>query len=147
MSMNVGNSSGDEEVMVDINTTPLIDVMLVLLIMFIITIPIQTHAVKMNMPVPTNAAPPPTPPIIVVINVDFDGTITWVTGNSSEVFQPGDRNSIEQRLAAVAAAADQPEVHLRPNKLVEYRYVAMVMATAQRLGVTKIGIVGNEQFL
>jgi biopolymer transport protein ExbD len=101
----------------------------------------------MNMPVPTNAAPPPTPPIIVVINVDFDGTITWVTGNSSEVFQPGDRNSIEQRLAAVAAAADQPEVHLRPNKLVEYRYVAMVMATAQRLGVTKIGIVGNEQFL
>ncbi|MCE2916661.1 MAG: ExbD/TolR family protein [Rubrivivax sp.] len=147
MSMNVGNSSGDEEVMVDINTTPLIDVMLVLLIMFIITIPIQTHAVKMNMPVPTNAAPPPTPPIIVVINVDFDGTITWVTGDSSEVFQPGDRNSIEQRLAAVAAAADQPEVHLRPNKLVEYRYVAMVMATAQRLGVTKIGIVGNEQFL
>jgi biopolymer transport protein ExbD len=145
--MNVGNSSGDEEVMVDINTTPLIDVMLVLLIMFIITIPIQTHAVKMNMPVPTNAAPPPTPPIIVVINVDFDGTITWVTGDSSEVFQPGDRNSIEQRLAAVAAAADQPEVHLRPNKLVEYRYVAMVMATAQRLGVTKIGIVGNEQFL
>ena len=147
MSMNVGNSSGDEEVMVDINTTPLIDVMLVLLIMFIITIPIQTHAVKMNMPVPTNAAPPPTPPIIVVINVDFDGTITWVTGDSSEVIQPGDRNSIEQRLAAVAAAADQPEVHLRPNKLVEYRYVAMVMATAQRLGVTKIGIVGNEQFL
>ena len=147
MGMNVGNSSGDEEVMVDINTTPLIDVMLVLLIMFIITIPIQTHAVKMNMPVPTNAAPPPKPPIIVVINVDFDGTITWVTGDSSEVFQPGDRNSIEQRLAAVAAAADQPEVHLRPNKLVEYRYVAMVMATAQRLGVTKIGIVGNEQFL
>jgi biopolymer transport protein ExbD len=147
MGMNVGNSSGDEEVMVDINTTPLIDVMLVLLIMFIITIPIQTHAVKMNMPVPTNAAPPPTPPIIVVINVDFDGTITWVTGDSSEVIQPGDRNSIEQRLAAVAAAADQPEVHLRPNKLVEYRYVAMVMATAQRLGVTKIGIVGNEQFL
>jgi biopolymer transport protein ExbD len=133
--------------MVDINTTPLIDVMLVLLIMFIITIPIQTHAVKMNMPVPTNAAPPPKPPIIVVINVDFDGTITWVTGDSSEVIQPGDRNSIEQRLAAVAAAADQPEVHLRPNKLVEYRYVAMVMATAQRLGVTKIGIVGNEQFL
>jgi biopolymer transport protein ExbD len=147
MGMNVGNSSGDEEVMVDINTTPLIDVMLVLLIMFIITIPIQTHAVKMNMPVPTNAAPPPKPPIIVVINVDFDGTITWVTGDSSEVIQPGDRNSIEQRLAAVAAAADQPEVHLRPNKLVEYRYVAMVMATAQRLGVTKIGIVGNEQFL
>jgi hypothetical protein len=63
--------------MVDINTTPLIDVMLVLLIMFIITIPIQTHAVKMNMPVPNNAAPPPKPPEIVRIDVDFDGTIGW----------------------------------------------------------------------
>ena len=64
MGMNVGSSDGDEagDVMVDINTTPLIDVMLVLLIMFIITIPIQTHAVKMNMPVPNNAAPPPKPP-------------------------------------------------------------------------------------
>jgi biopolymer transport protein ExbD len=143
MGMNVGNSSADEEVMVDINTTPLIDVMLVLLIMFIITIPIQTHAVKMNMPVPNNAAPPPKPPEVVRIDVDFDGTIGW----NGEVIQAGDRSAIEQRLAAVAALADQPEVHLRPNKLVTYKHVAMIMATAQRLGVTKIGIVGNEQFL
>ena len=143
MSMNVGNSSGDDEVMVDINTTPLIDVMLVLLIMFIITIPIQTHAVKMNMPVPNNAAPPPKPPEIVRIDVDFDGTIGW----NGEVIQAGDRAAIEQRLSAVAAMADQPEVHLRPNKLVTYKHVAMIMATAQRLGVNKIGIVGNEQFL
>ena len=145
MGMNVGSSGGDEdgEVMVDINTTPLIDVMLVLLIMFIITIPIQTHAVKMNMPVPNNAAPPPKPPEIVRIDVDFDGTIGW----NGEVIQAGDRNAIEVRLQAVAAQADQPEVHLRPNKLVVYKHVAMIMATAQRLGVTKIGIVGNEQFL
>ncbi|MCU0969250.1 MAG: biopolymer transporter ExbD [Rubrivivax sp.] len=141
MGMNVGNASGDDEVMVDINTTPLIDVMLVLLIMFIITIPIQTHAVKMNMPVPNNAAPPPTPPVIIRIDLDFDGTIGW----NGEIVP--DRETLEAKLAAVAAEPDQPEVHLRPNKLVTYRHVAMVMASAQRLGVTKIGIVGNEQFL
>jgi len=139
--MNVGSSSDEDEVMIEINTTPLIDVMLVLLIMFIITIPIQTHAVKMNMPVPSNAAPPPKPPEIMRIDVDFDGTMTW---NGEAV---PDRDNLEARLQAVAAQADQPEVHLRPNKLVTYRYVAMVMASAQRLGVTKIGIVGNEQFL
>ena len=141
MAMNVGSGGGDEEVMVDINTTPLIDVMLVLLIMFIITIPVQTHAVKMNMPVPNNAAPPPKPPEIIRIDVDFDGTIGW---NGQVVT---DRADLEARLSQVAAMADQPEVHLRPNKLVTYRYVAMVMASAQRLGVTKIGLVGNEQFM
>ncbi len=143
MAMNVGAAGGDDEVMIDINTTPLIDVMLVLLIMFIITIPIQTHAVKMNMPVPNNALPPPVPPEIVRIDVDFDGTIIW----NGEVVEAGNRDEVEQRLAAIAARADQPEVHLRPNKLVVYKHVAMIMATAQRLGVTKIGIVGNEQFL
>jgi biopolymer transport protein ExbD len=143
MSMNVGSTSEEEDggVMVDINTTPLIDVMLVLLIMFIITIPIQTHAVKMNMPVPSNAAPPPKPPEIIRIDVDFDGTIGW----NGEIVP--DRGQLEAKLAAVAALADQPEVHLRPNKLVTYKFVAMIMASAQRLGVTKIGIVGNEQFL
>jgi biopolymer transport protein ExbD len=141
MSMNVGGPAGDDEVMMNINTTPLIDVMLVLLIMFIITIPIQTHAVKMNMPVPNNAAPPPKPPEIIRIDVDFDGTIGW----NGEIVP--DRSALEARLATVAAMADQPEVHLRPNKLVTYKYVAMIMASAQRLGVTKIGIVGNEQFL
>ncbi len=143
MAMNVGSSGGEDAPMMDINTTPLIDVMLVLLIMFIITIPIQTHAVKMNMPVPSNAAPPPKPPEIIRIDVDFDGTIGW----NGEVLQPDDRAGIESRLAAVAAQPDQPEVHLRPNKLVTYKHVAMILATAQRLGVVKIGIVGNEQFL
>ena len=143
MGMNVGSGGGEEagDVMVDINTTPLIDVMLVLLIMFIITIPIQTHAVKMNMPVPSKNAPPPKPPVIIRIDLDFDGTIGW----NGEIVP--DRANLEQRLQQVAAEPDQPEVHLRPNKLVTYKYVAMVMASAQRLGVTKIGIVGNEQFL
>jgi biopolymer transport protein ExbD len=141
MGMNVGSGGGDDAVMVDINTTPLIDVMLVLLIMFIITIPIQTHAVKMNMPVPSNAAPPPKPPEIIRIDVDFDGTIGW----NGEII--ADRATLEAKLLQVATTPDQPEVHLRPNKLVTYKVVAMIMASAQRLGVTKIGIVGNEQFL
>ncbi len=142
MAMSVGSSSGEDEVMVEMNTTPLIDVMLVLIIMLIITIPLQTHAVKMNMPVGPSSAPPK-PPEIVRIDVDFDGTIGW----NGEVIQAGDRGAVEQRLQAIAAMPDQPEVHLRPNKLVTYKHVAMIMATAQRLGVTKIGIVGNEQFL
>jgi len=140
MSMNLGSGGGDDEPLTEMNMTPLIDVMLVLLIMFIITIPIQTHAVKMNMPIGPSA-PPPKPPEIVRIDVDFDGTIGW---NGAIV---ADRNELEAKLAIVAAQADQPEVHLRPNKLVTYKVVAMILASAQRLGVTKIGIVGNEQFL
>jgi len=124
----------------EVNVTPLIDVMLVLLIMFIITIPVQTHAVKMNMPT-APSAPPPTPPTVIEIDVDFDGTIAW---NHELVPTRGD---LQARLYRIAQQPDQPEVHLRPNKLVTYKYVAMVMAEAQRLGVTKIGIVGNEQFM
>ena len=140
MGMSVGSGGGDDDVMVEMNTTPLIDVMLVLIIMLIITIPIQTHAVKMNMPV-NQSATPPRPPEIVRIDVDFDGTIGW----NGEIV--ADRATLENKLAQVAALPDQPEVHLRPNKLVSYKVVAMVMASAQRLGVTKIGLVGNEQFL
>jgi biopolymer transport protein ExbD len=140
MAMNLGTGGGREpDVMVDINTTPLIDVMLVLLIMLIITIPIQTHAVKLNMPVGT----PPTAvqPQVVTIEVDFDGTMIW----NGEVLR--DRADLEARLRGAAAMAVQPEVHLRPNKLVKYESVAMLMASAQRLGLTKIGLIGNEQFI
>jgi biopolymer transport protein ExbD len=141
MGMNVGSSGGEEDgVMVEMNTTPMIDVMLVLIIMLIITIPLQTHAVKMNMPVGPSSAPPK-PPEIVRIDVDFDGTIGW----NGEIVP--DRATLENKLSMVAAQPDQPEVHLRPNKLVSYKVVAMVMASAQRLGVTKIGLVGNEQFM
>jgi biopolymer transport protein ExbD len=141
MAMNVGSSSGGEpEVMIDINTTPLIDVMLVLLIMLIITIPVQTHAVKLDMPA-GNPPPPPTPPVVVDIIVDFDGTVFW---NGTVV---PDESTLQNDFLQIAAQDPQPEVHLAPNKLVTYKYVAMVMANAQRLGVTKIGLVGNEQFI
>jgi len=141
MAMNVGPGTGSEpDVMVDINTTPLIDVMLVLLIMLIITIPIQFHSVNLNMPV-GNPPPPLRPPVVVQVDVDFDGTIYW---DGQTLL---DRAALESKLAQVAAQPDQPELHLRPNKLATYKYVAEVMASAQRLGVTKIGLVGNEQFI
>ena len=142
MSMNVGSpaaAGADPEPMMEMNMTPLIDVMLVLIIMLIITIPKQNHSVNLNMPVGT--PPPPTaPPVVITIDVDFDGTILW----DNEVIP--NRPALEAKMNAVANMADQPEVHLRPNKLVNYKHVAGVMATAQRLGVTKIGMVGNEQF-
>ena len=138
MAMSAGTAD-DGDVMVDINTTPLIDVMLVLLIMLIITIPIQTHAVKLNMPLPSKD-PIVTPPVVIEIVVDFDGQIGW----NNEVIK--DRADLETHLYRLTQMPDQPEVHLLPNKLAPYKYVAEVMAEAQRLGVTKIGIVGNEQF-
>jgi len=142
MGMNIGAGGGsqDPDVMVEINTTPLIDVMLVLLVMLIITIPIQLHSVNLNMPVGT--PPPPTEkPQVITVDVDFDGTIYW---NGDVV---ADRAALEARLTDAAAQPVQPEVHLRPNKLAEYKDVAAVMASAQRLGVTKLGLVGNEQFV
>ena len=143
MGMNVGSSGGsnaDPEPMIEMNMTPLIDVMLVLIIMLIITIPIQNHAVNLDMPVGT---PPPSTikPEVVSIDVDFDGTVFW---NGQAI---PNRETLEYRLQVVAKTPNQPEVHLRPNKLVPYMEVAAVMASAQRLGVTKIGLVGNEQFL
>ena len=142
MSMNVGSSSasGEPEVMVDINTTPLIDVMLVLLIMLIITIPIQTHAVKLNMPA-GNPPPPLVQPEVVTIEVDFDGTLLW---NGSVL---SGRPELDARLRDAAISPVQPEIHLRPNKLVKYEHVVAVMASAQRLGLSKIGVIGNEQFI
>jgi len=144
MAMNLSAGGAEPEVMIDINTTPLIDVMLVLIIMLIITIPIQLHSVNLNMPAGT--PPPPTAePVVVTIDIDFDGTVLW----NGEVLGDAlaDRSALETRLAQAAAVPDQPEVHIRPNKLVEYKSVAAVLASAQRLGVTKLGMVGNEQFV
>jgi biopolymer transport protein ExbD len=140
MNVGPGGGSSEPEVMIDINTTPLIDVMLVLLVMLIITIPIQLHAVNLNMPV-GNPPPPLEKPVVVTIDVDFDGTIFW---NGDIV---PNKEALEERLTQAAAMVPQPEVHLRPNKLAEYKDVAAVMAAAQRLGVTKLGLVGNEQFV
>jgi biopolymer transport protein ExbD len=140
MNVGSGGDSQDPEVMIDINTTPLIDVMLVLLVMLIITIPIQLHSVNLNMPIGT---PPPQTekPAVITVDVDFDGTIYW----NGEVVP--NRVELEAKLQEAATRPVQPEVHLRPNKLAEYKDVAAVMASAQRLGVTKLGLVGNEQFV
>jgi biopolymer transport protein ExbD len=139
MAMTVGKPGGEDEVMIDINTTPLIDVMLVLLVMLIITIPVQTHSVKLDMP---QGAPPPAvvvQPEVVHLDIDFDGTITW---NGAVL---PDRAALERYLGAAARQNPQPEIHLAPNKLVKYAYVAMVLAESQRLGLTKLGLVGDEQ--
>jgi len=141
MAMTTGPAigGGDPNVLIDINTTPLIDVLLVLLVMLIITIPVQTHTVKLNLP---QAKTPPAlvQPQVVTVDIDFDGTILW-----NGVVVP-DRQSLDAQLQAVAAQPTQPELHVRPDKLTDYKYVAEVLASAQRLGVQKIGIVGYEQF-
>jgi len=139
MAMNIGSAgnSGEPELLIDMNTTPLIDVMLVLLIMLIVTIPIQTHSVKLNMPAgsPSRQSVPPEK---VTIEVDFDGTLLW----DGHVVQG--KADLETHMRAAAAMPDQPEVHLRPNKLVKYQYVAMVMASAQHLGLKKLAVIGKE---
>ncbi len=137
MAMQVGGS-GEGEVMVEMNTTPLIDVMLVLLTLLIITIPIQSHAVKLDMPRP-NQAPPPTPPETVELGVDFDGTITW-NGNTVTI------SELDSFLKNAATKTPQPEIHLSPNRLAKYDWVAEVLAHAQRIGVTHIGFSGIDQY-
>ena len=142
MAMNVGSggSSGNQDVILDINTTPLIDVMLVLLVMLIITIPIQLHSVNLNMPT-GNPPPPLVKPEVVKIDIDPSSVVYW---NGEAV---ADRAMLEEKLAGAAAQAVQPELHLRPDKRANYAVVAGVMVSAQRLGLTKIGIVGSEQFI
>ncbi|MBN3566208.1 ExbD/TolR family protein [Burkholderia cenocepacia] len=141
MGMNAGAGTGRDgpEVMVDINTTPLIDVMLVLLIMLIITIPIQMHSVKMNLPV-GNPPVPPHPPQVVQIDIGADGTVNW---NGAAV---GGAAALDAKFREVAAEADQDEIRLRPDKSAPYKAVAEVLASAQREGATKIGLIGSEQF-
>jgi biopolymer transport protein ExbD len=141
MSMAVGSASGDNEVMVEMNTTPLIDVMLVLLVMLIVTIPIQTHAVKLDLPQANNSPPSDAKPVVVDLEIDFDGTPIW---NGSPV---ASRAQLDKYLEDTANQVPQPEVHLRPNRLAKYDAVARTLADAQRLGVTKIGFVGTEQYV
>ena len=140
MGMSVGPASGDGDPMVEMNTTPLIDVMLVLLVMLIVTIPVQKQAVKLDMPRPNNNKPT-APPTVVELEVDFDGTILW-NGNVVP-----DDDTMMKYLASSAASNPQPEIHLRPNRLAKYDTVAKILAWAQRIGVKRIGFVGNDQFL
>jgi biopolymer transport protein ExbD len=135
--MSIGG--GEDEPMMDINMTPLIDVMLVLLIMFIITIPVMTHAVKLDMPRASNA-PSTVVPVVINLEIDFDGTVLW---NST----PVDLESLESYFRREAANDPQPELHIRPSKRAKYDVVARVLASAQRNGLRKIGFVGNEQFM
>jgi biopolymer transport protein ExbD len=135
--MSIGG--GDDEPMMDINMTPLIDVMLVLLIMFIITIPVMTHAVKLDMPRATNA-PSSAEPIVINLEIDFDGTVLW-NGTPVEI------EALESYFRREASVEPQPELHIRPSKRAKYDVVARVLASAQRNGMRKIGFVGNEQFM
>ncbi|MDR7268104.1 biopolymer transport protein ExbD [Pelomonas saccharophila] len=144
MGMNVGSSSGsgEPEVMMDVNTTPLIDVMLVLLVMLIITIPIQLHTVNLDMP-PPSTQPPQQDPVVHTVMIDFDGTVYW---DETALANIDAVNAKMQEIGAMPIS-DQPEIHIKPNKLVDYGVVAAVMASAQRNSVKKMGMVGNEQFV
>jgi biopolymer transport protein ExbD len=141
MSMNIGSPSGSDEpeVMMEINTTPLIDVMLVLLVMLIITIPIQLHAVNMDMPVgtpPTNLVKPEK----IQIDIDDKGVVFWQG-------LPVTPTELEQDMVQVAQLAVQPEVHIRPNKNAQYAIFANVISNARRKGLTKVAVIGSEQFV
>jgi biopolymer transport protein ExbD len=139
MAMSVGGG-GDDEPMMEINTTPLIDVMLVLLITFIITLPVMTHAVKLDMPQTRNTNPPPVTIEPIQLEVDWDGTVLW---NGT----PVNIGSLEGYFRVEAARNPQPELHVRPNRRANYDTVAKVLAMAQRNGMQRIGFVGNEQFM
>ncbi|HXA93529.1 MAG TPA: biopolymer transporter ExbD [Steroidobacteraceae bacterium] len=138
MAMSVG-TAGEE--MCDINTTPLIDVMLVLLIMLILTLPIMTHAVKLDMPNPNNPPPPPDQrPEVIDLEVDFDGTVVY-NGNVVP-----DAATLDGYFRTEAQKDPQPEIHLRPDRRVKYDAVAKVLASAQRNHMKKIGFVNTAEF-
>jgi biopolymer transport protein ExbD len=132
-------SLDEPEVMMDINTTPLIDVMLVLLIMLIITIPVQLHSINLDMP--TGTPPPVTKkPTTVRIEIDARNVVRWNDKTLS------DRAALDALLQQASQQQPQPEIHIKPQGKAKYEAVAGVLASAQRNGLTKIGIVGSEQF-
>jgi biopolymer transport protein ExbD len=134
--MQVGNEGG---VMCDINTTPLIDVMLVLLVTLIVSLPIMTHAVKLDMPQP-NKLPQTTKPEVIDLDIDFDGTVVW-NGNTVPTM-----NQLEGYFRIEAAKDPQPEIHLRPDRRAKYDFVAKVLAAAQRNRMKRIGFVNTGEF-
>jgi biopolymer transport protein ExbD len=141
MGMNIGSSGADAEpeVMMDINTTPLIDVMLVLLVMLIITIPIQLHSVTLEMPVgapPTNLVKPEK----IQIDIDGSSTVYWQG-------LPVSAAELDEKMKTVAVLNPQPEVHVRPNKTSSYAVFANVLSSSRRIGLNKIAVIGAEQFV
>ena len=141
MSMQTASDNESGEPMMDINTTPLIDVMLVLLIMFIITIPIQTHAVKLDLPVnQPNQPPPPIDPVKNIVVVTHDGNILW---NGNPVSQP----QLRQYLDITQQMNPVPELHLQPEATARYVLVDEVLAITKQAHVQKMGFVGNEYYM
>jgi len=130
----------DDLPVADINTTPLIDVMLVLLVMIIITIPVQLHAVNLHLPV---GDPPPSArkPEVVQIDIAPGGALSW---NGAPLAGAAD---LKARLAAAAAQPEQPEMHVRPDQRARYDAFAAVMVAANQAGLTKVGVTGSEQFI
>ena len=134
MGMNVGSSSGDDEVVSTINTTPLVDVMLVLLIIFLITVPVVTQSVNLSLPKETNLVRV-TKPENIEIAITKDGDIYWATANVP------DTDALFERLKKVAVLNPQPEVHIRGDEKARYESVGKVIYTCQRAGIMKISFI------
>lgn len=140
MAMNVGGNEGGA--ICEINTTPLIDIMLVLLVTLIVTLPIMTHAVKLDMPPPNpNQPPPAVQPEVINLDIYYDGAIAW---NGMPVKSMADLNA---QFKQAAAENPQPELHLAPDSHAKYGVVAQVLAAAQRNHLEKIGFVNTSQFV
>ena len=141
MAMQTTGDNKEAEPMMEINTTPLIDVMLVLLIMFIITIPIQTHAVKLDLPVnDPNNVPPPVDPIKNKVVITTQGALLW---NGAPVNQ----QQLRQYLDVSQQMNPLPELHLQPEPNARYEVVDQVLAITKQAHVEKMGFVGNEQYV
>ena len=141
MSMQTTSDNSDGEPMMDMNVTPLIDVMLVLLIMFIITIPVQTHAVKLDLPVnQPNQPPPPIEPIKNVLSINAQDQVMW---NGT----PVSMEQLRQYLDVTQQMNPVPELHLQPDATARYEVVDEVLAVTKRAHVQKMGFVGNEYYM
>ena len=140
MSMQTTSENASGEPMIDMNVTPLIDVMLVLLIMFIITIPIQTHAVKLDLPPATDTPPPPIQPQKNIVVVTKDGQVLW-NGNPVSMVQ------LRQYLDTTQQMNPIPELHLQPEANARYELVDEVLAVTKKAHVQKMGFVGNEYYM
>ena len=139
MSMQTTSDNTSGEPMIDMNVTPLIDVMLVLLIMLIITIPPQTHAVKLDLPVNNNTPPPPILPLKNTVGISAEGQITW-NGN------PITKEQLRTYLETTQQLNPIPELHLQPDATAKYELVDEVLAITKRAHVQKMGFVGNEYY-
>jgi len=141
MSMQTTGDNESCEPMIDMNVTPLIDVMLVLLIMFIITIPVQTHAVKLDLPVnQPNQPPPPIEPVKNILSINAQDQVLW---NG----QPVTMDQLRSYLDTTQQMNPVPELHLQPDATARYEIVDRVLAVTKKAHVQKMGFVGNEYYM